>query len=108
MAGQTSSPEPERGKADALRARITIAAIMPVYNGRLWVEQALRSVLAQSVVPDEIIVIDDGCTDDSIEIVRTIAKEEPRIRVVAQVNAGQSAARNLAISLCRSDWIALI
>lgn len=108
MAGETSSREPEYRKANARPGRISIAAVMPVYNGRLWVEQALHSVLAQSLQPDEIIVIDDGCTDDSIELVRAIAHDEPRIRVVTQVNAGQSAARNLAISMCESEWIALI
>ena len=87
---------------------IRIAAVMPVYNGRLWVEQALRSVLTQTVPADEIIVIDDGCTDDSIELVRALAHDQPRIRIIAQPNAGQSAARNFAISLCTSEWIALI
>jgi len=108
MAGQTSPREPEPGKRAAHPGRIRVAAIMPVYNGRLWVEQALASVLAQSVAPDEIIVVDDGCTDDSMELVRAIARENPLIRIVAQVNAGQSAARNLAISMCESEWIALI
>jgi glycosyltransferase involved in cell wall biosynthesis len=108
MDGQTSSPEPEARQASDHPQRISIAAIMPVYNGRLWVEQALASVLAQTVAPDEIIVVDDGCTDDSMELVRAIAHENPGIRIVAQVNAGQSAARNLAISMCASEWIALI
>lgn len=108
MAGQTSSREPEPGRPHVAPRRIHVAAIMPVYNGRLWVERALASVLAQSVEPDEIIVIDDGCTDDSMELVRAIARENPRVQIVAQVNAGQSAARNLAIWMCASEWIALI
>lgn len=103
MAGQTSSRNPS-----AKPARVSIAAIMPVYNGRLWVEQAVRSVLAQTVAPDEIIVIDDGSTDESMDLVRAIAAEGAKIRILTQANAGQSAARNLAISLCTSEWIALI
>ncbi len=108
MAGEISPHHPERRAADARPAAIRIAAIMPVYNGRLWVEQALASVLAQSVAPAEIIVIDDGCTDDSMELVGAIAKRNPGIRIVSQTNAGQSAARNVAISMCESEWIALI
>jgi len=105
MAGQIPTPRRSR---DAPPAPIRIAAIMPVYNGRLWVEQALRSVLSQSIRPDEIIVVDDGGSDDSMELVRAIAKDEPRIQVVSQVNSGQSAARNRAVSMCHSEWIALI
>jgi len=108
MAGQLSPLDPERRMSDARRDGIRIAAIMPVYNGRLWVEQALASVLAQSIALDEIIVVDDGCTDDSMELVRAIAQQHPGIRIVAQANAGQSAARNRAISMCESEWIALI
>lgn len=108
MAGQIPSRTPERSQSDGDPAAIRIAAIMPVYNGRLWVEQALQSVLTQTVAPDEIIVIDDGSPDDSMDMVRAIAAGHPNIRILTQENAGQSAARNLAISLCTSEWIALI
>ncbi|MBX3067050.1 MAG: glycosyltransferase [Cryobacterium sp.] len=99
-----SSPQ-ARGKAKPKEA---IAAILPLYNGSRWIEHAIKSVLAQSRQPDEFIVIDDGSTDDGVEIVRNLAKKNPIIRIISQQNAGQSAARNHAISLCKSDWIALI
>lgn len=108
MAGQTSSRNPGPQHPDAESMPVRVAAIMPLFNGRLWVEQALRSVLAQSVAPDEVIVIDDGCTDETMDLVRAIAKDHTHIRILSQANAGQSAARNLAISLCTSEWIALI
>ncbi len=108
MAGQTSSRKPERHDPDDEPTAIRIAAIMPIYNGRLWVEQAVRSIVTQTVAPDEIIVIDDGSTDESMDLVRAIAAEGVKIRVLTQANAGQSAARNLAISLCTSEWISLI
>jgi glycosyltransferase involved in cell wall biosynthesis len=108
MAGQTPSRTPEPQKPGAEPIALRIAAIMPIYNGRLWVEQAVRSILAQTVAPHEIIVIDDGSTDDSMDIVRAIAKEQTHIRILTQPNSGQSAARNLAISQCESEWIALI
>lgn len=108
MAGQISAPDADHRTASAQSGQIRIAAVMPVYNGSLWVEQALLSVLAQSHAPDEIVIVDDGCTDDSLQLIQKIAKHEPRIRVVTQANAGQSAARNLGISMCESEWIALI
>ncbi len=88
--------------------KVTVAAILPLYNGRLWVEHAIRSVLAQSVAPDEFIVVNDGSTDDGIELVEAIRKDHPEIRVIQQENAGQSAARNRAISESNCTWIALI
>ncbi|HEX7834277.1 MAG TPA: glycosyltransferase [Pseudolysinimonas sp.] len=81
---------------------------MPLYNGELWVEQALSSILAQTLPPDEIVIVDDGSTDGGIEIVRAIAAKNPKIRIVSQINAGQSAARNLAISLTECAYVALI
>ncbi len=101
MAGE---PDPARPSA----VKVTVAAILPLYNGRPWIEQSIRSILEQTVPPDELIVIDDGSTDDGVGIVQEFASEHPQIRLVRQPNAGQSAARNHAISLCTSEWIALI
>ena len=81
---------------------------MPLFNGELWVEQSLTSILEQSVLPDEIIVVDDGSTDGGAELVRKIAATNPLIRIISQMNAGQSAARNLAISLTKCAYVALI
>jgi len=86
----------------------SIAAILPLYNGELWVEGALRSILAQTLLPDEIIVVDDGSTDGGLEIVRRVTDGNPTVRIVSQLNAGQSAARNLAISLTACAYVALI
>jgi glycosyltransferase involved in cell wall biosynthesis len=87
---------------------LTVAAIMPLYNGELWVEQAIRSILSQTVAPDEIIVIDDGSTDGGAALVRALIEKHPQISLMSQPNAGQSAARNTAIAQCTSEWIALI
>jgi glycosyltransferase involved in cell wall biosynthesis len=86
----------------------TVAAILPLYNGELWVEGALRSIFAQSIQPDELFVVDDGSTDGGVALVREIAKTNPLVTILSQPNAGQSAARNFAISTATSDWVALI
>jgi glycosyltransferase involved in cell wall biosynthesis len=104
MATKSESPRGATRRAVSL----PVVAILPLYNGELWIEGSMRSVLAQTVLPTEFIVIDDGSTDGGVEIVRQIAKEHPFIRVVSQLNAGQSAARNFAISIAKSPWVALI
>jgi glycosyltransferase involved in cell wall biosynthesis len=89
-------------------AKTTVAAILPLYNGELWVEGAIKSVLNQSLLPDEFFVVDDGSTDGGVAIVRDLAKRHPLITILSQPNAGQSAARNFAIARAKSDYIALI
>ena len=90
MANPSALPKAERSPARAL----SVAAILPLYNGELWVEQALRSILAQTVPPDEIIVVDDGSTDGGVARVRELMADHPQITMISQPNAGQSAARN--------------
>jgi glycosyltransferase involved in cell wall biosynthesis len=83
-----------------------ISVVIPLYNKAAEIERTLLSVLAQSVQPREIIVVDDGSTDGSAEIVERIAS--PLLRLVRQSNAGVSAARNKAISLASGRWVALL
>ncbi len=83
-----------------------ISVVIPLYNKAAEVERSVRSVLAQSSQPLEIIVVDDGSTDRSLEVVRAI--ESPLIRIISQPNGGVSAARNRAIGECRGEWVALL
>ena len=83
-----------------------ISVVIPLYNKAAEIERTLGSVLGQSVQPREIIVVDDGSTDGSAEIVERMAS--PLVRLVRQSNAGVSAARNKAISLASGRWVALL
>ena len=83
----------------------TITAIIPAYNAGVLIEEAIASVLAQTRPPDEIIVVDDGSSDDTGERARRFGA---RIRYHAQPNAGSSAARNAGIYLASSSWIAFL
>ena len=86
-----------------------ISVVMPAYNSSRFIEAALDSVAAQSFAPDEIIVIDDGSTDDTFERVqRWQAKSKHAITLLKQSNQGVSAARNHGIHTARGDWIALL
>jgi glycosyltransferase involved in cell wall biosynthesis len=80
-----------------------VSVIIPCYNAAPWLAQAVESALAQTWPQTEIIVIDDGSTDNSLAIARTF---EPRgVHVVAQTNAGASAARNHGLRLARGDFL---
>lgn len=82
------------------------SVIVPLYNKGREVESTLRSVLAQTYQPLEIVVVDDGSTDRSAEIVESLGS--PLIRLIRQSNAGECAARNRAMSEARGEWFALL
>lgn len=84
-----------------------ISVVMPFYRGGAYAVEALESVAAQTRLPLEVIVVDDGSPDDSIEQVRSL--ELPfEIRVIRQRNAGQSAARNSGIRAARGEFVAFL
>lgn len=86
----------------------TLSVIIPLYNKEREIGDTLRSVLAQTLQPAEIVVVDDGSTDDSAAIVREIAATNPLVRLVAQANTGECAARNRAIAETTGEYIALL
>lgn len=83
-----------------------ISVVIPLYNKAAEIERTLGSVLGQSVLPREVIIIDDGSTDGSAEIVERMAT--PLVRLLRQENAGVSAARNRAIEIASGRWVALL
>lgn len=82
----------------------SISAVIPAYNSSSCIGDALTSILAQTLPVDEIIVVDDGSSDDTAEV----AARYPKTRVIRQKNAGQAAARNHGILEARGEWIALL
>lgn len=85
-----------------------VSVIIPAYNAEVFITQTLRSVLAQTYSPFEVLVVDDGSRDRTPEIVRDLAHQDERIRLVQQANAGVAAARNRGIQEARGVLIAPI
>lgn len=83
----------------------TISVIIPAYNSAATLPRALDSVLAQTWPAHEIIVVDDGSTDATNEVMKGYAE---RVRYVRQDNAGPSAARNQGVVLASGEWIAFL
>ncbi|SEL73952.1 Glycosyltransferase involved in cell wall bisynthesis [Butyrivibrio sp. ob235] len=86
----------------------TISTIIPFYNNAGTLPTMLDSILSGVLVPDEIILIDDGSTDDSADIVKDYVKRYPVIKYYHQNHKGVSAARNLGISHAKCTWISFL
>jgi len=82
--------------------RITVSVVTPCYNGAAYLRETLQSVLAQTMPPLEVIVIDDGSTDDSASIAESFG---PPVRVLRQKNQGESVARNRGIAEARGTHV---
>lgn len=83
----------------------TVSYILAVCNGRQYLAEALESIRVQSRPVNEIIVVDDGSTDDTAEIAERFG---PPVRCIRQRNAGQSAARNHGVRESRGDMLAFL
>jgi glycosyltransferase involved in cell wall biosynthesis len=83
----------------------TISVVIPCYNGARFIRETLESVRAQTRPVLEVIVVDDGSTDDSAAIAESFG---PLVRVIRQPNQGESVARNRGIDEAKGDWIAFL
>lgn len=85
-----------------------ISVIVPVYNTGKYLERCLNSILNQTYQDMEIILVDDGSTDDSLQKCHLYASKDARIRVIHKENGGQSSARNAGLDVCRGDYISFV
>ena len=82
-----------------------IIVLMPVYNGGRYLRESIASILAQSFKDFELLIIDDGSTDDSVSIVKSFS--DPRIRLVLnEHNIGVARTLNKGLELARGEFIA--
>lgn len=87
------------------KAALSISVIVPAYQAETSIDRLLRSLLFWDGDDIEIIVVDDGSTDNTAAIVSLIASDDPRVRLVGQSNKGRSAARNAGVSQACGEWI---
>lgn len=85
-----------------------ISVIVPVYNAEKWLRRCVGSILAQTYTDFELLLINDGSTDDSGVICDEYAGKNSRIRVFHKPNGGVSSARNLGLDNARGEWITFV
>jgi glycosyltransferase involved in cell wall biosynthesis len=83
-----------------------VSVVIPAFNASWSIQRTLASVAAQTWRDLEVLVVDDGSTDATAEIVGAFVARDPRFRLVRQTNHGASAARNRGLALARGDYVA--
>lgn len=96
---------PAASSAHAASAQPRLSVVIPAYDVEPYLDEALTSLRAQTLTDLEVVVVDDGSTDRTVEVARAHAAADPRIRVVTQPNAGQGAARNHGTRLARGRFL---
>lgn len=86
----------------------TISVIVPIYNTAAYLEKCINSLIHQSYHALQIILINDGSTDNSLIIAEQYAKQDSRIEVYSQTNQGLSSARNYGLSYAKGEYISFI
>ena len=84
---------------------MVISIITPCYNAAPYIATTIKSVQQQTFTGWEMIVVDDGSTDDSAEIVRQISQQDSRIKLVQKENGGSASARKIGLSLAKGEYI---
>lgn len=85
-----------------------VSVIVPVYNAEKYISECIKSILAQTFMDFELLLIDDGSKDSSGDICTAFAKSDSRIKVFHKTNGGVSSARNLGIDKAEGDWITFV
>jgi len=85
-----------------------VSVIMPVYNGEKFLAEAIESVLVQTYQNWELIIVNDGSSDASAEIIRRYIANDQRISLIEQENQGQSKARNAGAESSRGEYLAFL
>jgi glycosyltransferase involved in cell wall biosynthesis len=86
---------------------ITIDVIIPVYNCEKYISRAITSVISQTYLPNKVIIVDDGSTDGTADLVKSL-KSQIEVKYVRKNNGGPNSARNVGISHCTSEYIAFL
>jgi glycosyltransferase involved in cell wall biosynthesis len=91
-----------------MKKPLVVSVIMPAYNASYYIQQAIDSVTAQTCADWELIIVDDGSTDDTASIIANNVSQDSRIRSFYQENGKQGKARNLGIAHAEGEYIAFL
>ena len=83
-----------------------ISVVVPVFNGERYLQKTVDSILSQTYKNIEIILVNDGSTDNSSNVIKTIAKRDSRVKPIHVKNGGVAAARNVGLGFSSGDFIA--
>ena len=87
---------------------IKVSVILPVYNVEKYLKQCLDTIVGQTLKEIEILCVDDGSTDDSVQILKEYEQKDHRIKVLSQKNAGAGAARNLGLRHASGKYLSFL
>ncbi len=85
-----------------------LSIIVPIYNAEKYLTKCVDSILAQTLTDFELILVNDGSTDDSPSICDEYAKKDPRIKVIHKENGGQADARNVGLDIAKGEYIGFV
>lgn len=85
-----------------------VSVIIPIYNAAEFLEECLDSVLAQTLTDIEVICVNDGSPDNSLDILREYEKKDSRVKVIDQENQGAGAARNHGMAVARGEYLSFL
>lgn len=85
-----------------------VSVIIPCYNSEKYLSECLDSLAAQTMDDYEVLLVDDGSTDNTLSLLRQAEKADARLRVFHQQNAGVSSARNLALAHAQGEWLTFV
>lgn len=99
---------PEEYYYDYLMKKIKVSVILPVYNGEKYLKDCLDSLLNQSLKEIEIICIDDGSVDNSMEILKEYRAKNDKIKIISQENQGAGVARNNGMKIATGEYLSFL
>ena len=100
--------EPEAAEIPLVDREILVSVVMPVYNACGYLRPAIESVMAQTLKEIEIICVDDGSTDTSLDMIKIFQQSDDRIRIITETNAGPGLARNNGLKRARGEYVAFL
>lgn len=113
LSNDRPAPRPDEGVEWEDRPPVTlplcnnclVSIVMPAYNAEKYIEETVRRILDQQFRLFELIIVDDGSTDSTPEILDRFAAEDKRVRIIHQENQGEGPARIAGFRACRGDWL---